>query len=278
MKLKEYIAKITRVITDHTAEGDVLETISQGDDRNREGKVKDEYTAAIGFVKKALAENKELLGVFAEPAPKDELMEKEIAQRDLENHVLKVRHDLRTHATDIREDQSSGDQRETCDRIIFRILEDLSKAMGDLKLGGVFSKTEKEMFKSRFKGHADQREAIPGSKIMMPPPPKKIKAVRVTPLRPPQIPPPRREKPALTSDFSRLADPPQVKGSQQDGIPPLTLLTPSEPPIMTAGKLEEMTRRAIEAREEARLRGLSPEDRIRIAEIEARLRAEGKIQ
>lgn len=289
MKLKDYMAKITDVIKKQRVEGEVLENASQSDNRNRPGKVKDEYERAITYVKEALAANRELLGIYnGTPIQPEELREKDIRKQDLERHILKLRHDLREHAPKMRDDEDPDKNRETCERIIFRIVVELNNALGVKNFGGVFSETEAVAYRTEFAPVRYMQAAnyTHHAEVGLPQPSQHPTVLLP---RPPAVPVPQPERPAIHPPAPKRAKkikiPPQKQPTfsspLRPPLPPIRLefnKPVSEPPVASAYQLEEATKRAIEARNQARLQGMSPEDRKLIMEIEAKLRAEGKIQ
>ncbi len=151
MKLKEYFAAIAHVLHEHETEGQVLNAVLEC--KEGQGKVLNEFQRAIAAVRESLLNNKNLLGIFDPPQAKEEMMEKEITEKNMRRHLLKVRRDLVKHKPKNCEDKSQLTQFTEFEWIMVRMLTDITRVCGNgfPELGGVFSRMEEKAFTAEFR-------------------------------------------------------------------------------------------------------------------------------
>jgi hypothetical protein len=171
MRLKEYIAHLSHVVSHFKTQGDIMEAIAEG-----KGAVpgfhKLTYDYAIEKVRDSLIRNKKLLGVYDQPieteADREKAKEREIKPYDLKRHIIKSRHDLRHLKPKRIIDTSIGNdnaliegytlQIESIEDIVVQILAQLSEALGVNagEVGGVFTVNEQETYHAYF-----ERDQLP---------------------------------------------------------------------------------------------------------------------
>lgn len=156
MKLKEYFAAVAHVLHEHRTEGEIFDAIAEGKtEEGQPGIVLKEFDRAIAEVRDALLQNKKLLGVFDDdaekPEPNEKKREREIDEKAMRRHLLKVRRDLSRFAPETSGDPEKVDKISQFEWIVVRIMTDICKQLGNFpEIGGIFSKTEAMAYRREF--------------------------------------------------------------------------------------------------------------------------------
>lgn len=256
MKLKEYFAAVARVIHEHRTDGEIFDAVTEGQNGDgAKGTVLKEFDRAIAEVRGALLNNKKLLGLFDDdaenPEPKEKKLEREIEEKAMRRHLLKVRRDLSKFAPKASDDSEKIDKITKFEWIVTRIVTDICKELGKFpELGGIFSKTEAMVYRREF----EKTEPKPEPKAS--PAPRPI--VASYPKR--QVPSSTAVKPSAASIPADLSAPTAPPDSA------------SSPPAKPSATLEELTQRAIAARTKS-----YQEQKAAIDALNDELRKQGKI-
>lgn len=263
MRLKEYLAKVSHVVHYFRTQGEVMESISRGKGETP-GNCKLRYERAIEEVRDSLFRNKKLLGVFDQPIQTDEdrerVKEREIHPKDLQRHVVKSRYELRHLKPKNAIDLAAGDDNaviegyklkaESVEEIVVQILTELTQALeiNAGEIGNVFGTTEKELHYALFERGTETRHLKP----TMVPPPLQNPVTRHLLANPPVPPAPN------IPTIDRL---PRTRTTTTPTPPPKSEVVPAKKPKrLTKAKLDELTAKAVAARQEAAAKQLESMD------------------
>ncbi len=275
MKLKEYFAAVAHVLHEHRTEGEIFDAIAEGKtEKGEPGMVLGEFDRAIAEVRDALLQNKKLLGVFDDdaekPEPNEKKREREIDEKAMRRHLLKVRRDLSRFAPEPVGDTDKTDKIAQFEWIVVRIMTDICKHLGSFpELGGIFSKTEAMAYRREFE-KTETRSTTPASV-------RPARAASPAPAassmpRPVLASYPKRQVqsvPAIKPPVPAVASNPATSPA---ALPPLPALSAPVPQTKPSPTLEELTQRAIAARTKS-----YEEQKAAIEALNEELRKMGKI-